>query len=61
MRMGAENGMSDIVRARLLPGANRMGCMKMTEEMSMSITGIAACCTSSWLLTMAPAAPNNAA
>ena len=60
MMIGAENGRSATSCAPCaLPGFVMIGPMKITDDTSSSITGVAACCTSSWLFTIAPTAANS--
>jgi hypothetical protein len=49
------------VRAIGLPGLAMIGPMNTTDETRSSITGVAACCTSSWLFTIAPTAAKSEA
>ena len=48
----------DATRASVLAGLDSTGAISTMAAISGSITGSAACCTSSWLLTMAPTAAN---
>ena len=59
MRIGDALGTMVMTRAMVPEGASRIGCMKRTLSTSTMVTGMDACCASSWLLTIAPTAANS--
>ena len=59
MMIGAENGSQLITFASVLFGSIMIGWMKMKLTMMSIITGVAACCASCSLFTIAPTAANS--